>query len=94
MTRDEARKLMRSAEASFTDRVIAVGVIAESADASWDDLLECLSVGGYGAELAGAALHRRTKRPLSQAGRFVTDADDWRRFLDRMVPRWSAPQSE
>jgi hypothetical protein len=88
--RAEWLQVVRSAGASWPEKVAAVGALSESGLGTCRDLVECIEVGGYGAELAGAGLHRRTGRDVMPSGGFITDADDWRAYLDEHVPGWRA----
>jgi hypothetical protein len=90
MTLADARAVLRSSSASPAARVEAVAVVCGSPAATWRDVVDCLSVAGYGAEIAAAFLHTRANRPRLADGSFVTDAEDWRVYLDREQPGWLA----
>jgi hypothetical protein len=77
----EARRIMHDDGASWTEHCEAAATLSSSKEASLEDLIACLVRGGYAAEMAAGALHLRTKRERLGDGTFVTDPDDWRRYL-------------
>ena len=83
MNIQEAKILLRSNSESYVNRVHAGWTIADSLEASFDDLLECLTYNGQIAEAAAIALYKRTGRVrLSEdLGTFVVNAEDWREYL-------------
>jgi len=79
----EAKTLLRGDSESYVNRAQAGWTIADSLEASFDDLLECLAYKGQIAEAAAIALYKRTGRVrLSEdLGTFVVNAEDWREYL-------------
>jgi hypothetical protein len=76
---DEAKLIIRDIRADGLKAVIAAVVIADSPEASFDDLIECLKRKGYIAEIGALGLYNRTKRPIAHP--LVTDPDEWEVFL-------------
>jgi hypothetical protein len=83
MNVETAQRTVRQENASFADYVTAAAVLCSSEDASYDDLLFCLTRRGIPAEMAAIALYRRTKRKRSSddPSSIITDRDDWADYL-------------
>ncbi len=88
MTLEMARKILRNG-GPFVDRMEAVGVAANDAWSSVDDILPGLEHPGAVAEQAAFALYRRTVRPIpADASQLSKDPEEWRRWLSEnsMIP--------
>jgi hypothetical protein len=80
---DDARTCLRDDGAKFARWCEATGVVCKSKDATFDDLLLCLTRHGLPAEMAACALYTKTKRFRKDDTicSFVLDAEDWRQYL-------------
>lgn len=85
MTLEDARKIIRDDAAQWSAWAEAAGVLAQSHESSFEDLLECLKRRGLPAETAVCALYVRTKRPRKDKSiaSVVLDYNDWSDYLKR-----------
>jgi hypothetical protein len=83
MKLQDAKSTLENSTASVTDKTIAGWSIADSPDATFNDLLQCLKHRGQIAEAAMFALYKRTKRPRANDSleSFVRSHDDWAAYL-------------
>jgi hypothetical protein len=79
----EAQLAIRDDKEEWVNWVLASGVIVDSRDSTFEDLLACLKRRGLPAEGAACGLYRRTKR--ERTGRdiesFDMDFGSWEKYL-------------
>ena len=90
MTIDEAKAFLQDDNAAFPQWCEATAVICESATATYEDYLICLTRRGIPAEMAACTLYTKTKRPRSDdtIHSIVLDPKDWIRYLkkEKLMP--------
>jgi hypothetical protein len=81
MTLQQARERLTADDGSFADVCEAAAVLSASPQATYQDLLCCLSHQGLPAELAALELTRRTSRPFDGPRTLSTRREDWEAYL-------------
>lgn len=86
MTLEEAKQTIENDSASFSNWVMAAGILTSSSESSLEDLVACLKRKGLPAEMAATALYVRTKRPRldDSIQSIVLDQQDWADYVKRM----------
>lgn len=78
----DARELINTHNIPWDATVEAAGIIANSPEATFEDLLGMLKIAGLPQEWAAIALYKRTKRPSeNRLNPLSTDYSDWAAYL-------------
>ena len=79
----DARWLINSHNIPWPATVEAAGIIANSSEATFEDLLGLLKISGLPQEWAAIALYKKTKRPNNRPNPPSTDYNDWSAYLKK-----------
>ena len=81
----DAKWLIARHNVPWAATVEAAGVITNSSEATFEDLLELLKIHGLPQEWAAIALYKRTKRPrdYQRAKPIIMDVENWTNYLKK-----------